>query len=95
MWSKITQRLPYFNLAIGSTAFLFQLGVLYPWHQELDTEFYKLRADIDVKLQRYHELKLQKLESLQSLIAHETAKVDANKLGERAPAAEVKPEKGH
>lgn len=35
--------LPITSFAVGSSALLFQTTVLYPWHNELDTEFKRLK----------------------------------------------------
>ena len=33
------------NFVIGSSALSFQVFVLFPWHEKLDEEFHKLKAD--------------------------------------------------
>ncbi len=35
--------LPALSFTIGTTALLFQMTVLYPWHIELDEEFHRLK----------------------------------------------------
>lgn len=35
--------LPIISFIVGSSALSFQIMVLYPWHNELDTEFKKLK----------------------------------------------------
>ncbi|XXQ36532.1 Uncharacterized protein PBTT_07548 [Plasmodiophora brassicae] len=65
--------LPYFNFAIGSFALSFQIGVLYPWHCQLDRDFLEMRRNIDVKLADYHRMKLEKLDTLQSILANQAA----------------------
>ena len=39
----IVRRFSLTNCAIGSTALLFQMFVLYPWHKQLDDDFASLR----------------------------------------------------
>lgn len=33
------ENLPFYGAAVGLTAFSFQVMVLYPWHEELSTQF--------------------------------------------------------
>lgn len=35
--------LPIISFLVGSSALTFQVMVLYPWHNELDTEFKRLK----------------------------------------------------
>ncbi|EMD34599.1 hypothetical protein CERSUDRAFT_116765 [Gelatoporia subvermispora B] len=60
----IRHYLPYVNLAIATSALIFQTTVLYPWHEELDTGFRKLKDEQARQLQDYHQLKLKYLEAL-------------------------------
>lgn len=39
--------IPLISLLIGTTAFLFQIFVLYPWHLELSADFAKLASRIN------------------------------------------------
>ncbi|OCH84971.1 hypothetical protein OBBRIDRAFT_798636 [Obba rivulosa] len=56
--------LPYVNLAIATSALVFQTTVLYPWHEELDAGFRKLKEEQASQLRDYHELKVKYLEML-------------------------------
>lgn len=38
-----TRYLPITSFVVGASALTFQTMVLYPWHNELDTEFKRLR----------------------------------------------------
>jgi len=60
----IRHYLPYLNLAIGTSALVFQTTVLYPWHEELDAGFRKLKEEQARQLKDYHQLKLKYLETL-------------------------------
>jgi len=42
MFSKLYSKLPVINFCISSSGLLFQLSVLYPWHNNLDNKFKKL-----------------------------------------------------
>ncbi|KAL1297529.1 hypothetical protein AAFC00_006101 [Neodothiora populina] len=57
--------LPYINFGVATTALGFQMGVLYPWHHELDHEFKNLKIEHKNMLQEYHEINLRKLEGLE------------------------------
>lgn len=57
--------LPYLNFTVATSALGFQVGVLYPWHEELDAEFKKLKAEHTEQLETYHRLKLDRLEELE------------------------------
>ena len=52
---------------VGSTAFSFQIFVLYPWHNELESEFKKLKEQKeqqDHKLEDYNSRKMDKIYEL-------------------------------
>lgn len=52
---------------VGSSALSFQIFVLYPWHNELDTEFKKLKEQKeqqDQKLEDYNSKKMDKIHEL-------------------------------
>ncbi|KAI9743869.1 MAG: hypothetical protein M1818_002603 [Claussenomyces sp. TS43310] len=69
--------LPYLNFGVASSALLFQTTMLYPWHEELDAEFKKLKQEHVRQLQIYHEVKLKKLEDLEKrVMATERAQQD-------------------
>jgi len=40
-WSRY---LPIAGMVVGTSALIFQLTVLFPWHHELDADFKKLKA---------------------------------------------------
>lgn len=60
--------LPYLNFGVASTALGFQTMVLYPWHEELEHEFKKLKTEHKELLQYYHDIKLQRLEQLETRV---------------------------
>ena len=62
---RIYRLLPYCNLLIGTSALCFQIGVLYPWHQQLDDDFEDLKRDHREKLFQYHQYKLKALEKIE------------------------------
>jgi hypothetical protein len=41
----ITRVISLTNFAIATSALAFQVGVLYPWHKQLDEDFEKLRTE--------------------------------------------------
>jgi len=41
----ITKFISLTNFIIASSALAFQVGVLYPWHNELDAEFQELKKE--------------------------------------------------
>ena len=57
--------LPYLNFSVAISALGFQMGVLYPWHHELDHEFKILKQEHKTQLQIYHEVTLKRLEELE------------------------------
>jgi hypothetical protein len=65
MHPSIRMSLPYINFGIASTALLFQITVLYPWHCILDEDFHKLKKEQEHNLKIFHELKLQKLVTIE------------------------------
>lgn len=60
--------LPYVNLTIATSALCFQVGVLYPWHEELDTAFHKMKEEQARQLRDYHELKVKRIEQLEQRV---------------------------
>jgi hypothetical protein len=44
MNDTLSKWIPRISLLVGLCAFLFQITVLYPWHQELSEEFAKLAS---------------------------------------------------
>ena len=69
-----TRGLPLTSFIIASTALAFQVGVLYPWHHELDTEFKELKQEYRVLLAEQRAEREQRLKEL-SLIREEIQKV--------------------
>ncbi|KAK1759049.1 hypothetical protein QBC47DRAFT_370989 [Echria macrotheca] len=41
----ITRIVSVTNFVVASSALAFQVGVLYPWHKQLDQDFEKLRVE--------------------------------------------------
>lgn len=60
--------IPYVNFAVACSALCFQIFALYPWHQELDNEFQKLKLDQHVTLEEYHQKKIKRLEEIEKNI---------------------------
>ncbi|KAH7055033.1 hypothetical protein BKA57DRAFT_452810 [Linnemannia elongata] len=54
------------NFIIGSTALSFQVGVLYPWHHQLDGDFKELEKKHESRLQLFHNRKWEKLREIDS-----------------------------
>lgn len=69
-------RLPWINLAIGTSALTFQTAVLYPWHHQLDQDFKELQNQHAEMLEKYHELKLSKLDALEKSFAKPLSEID-------------------
>ena len=56
--------LPIISFVVGTSALSFQIMVLYPWHNELDTEFKKLKdlkEKQDRRLEDYNSKKMDKI----------------------------------
>ncbi|OBZ77533.1 hypothetical protein A0H81_02728 [Grifola frondosa] len=70
--------LPYFNLTIATSALIFQTTVLYPWHEELDASFHKLKEEQARQLREYHEMKVRRLEVLEGWAARYEASKQAH-----------------
>ncbi|THU98614.1 hypothetical protein K435DRAFT_660536 [Dendrothele bispora CBS 962.96] len=60
--------LPYLNFGIATSALIFQTTVLYPWHHELDAAFHKLKAEQTEMLKEFHEVKLKRIEELETKV---------------------------
>ncbi|OBZ69912.1 hypothetical protein A0H81_10217 [Grifola frondosa] len=73
MHPLIRHYLPYVNLAIASAALAFQTTMLYPWHEELDASFRKLKEEQARQLRDYHEMKVRRLEVLERWVARQEA----------------------
>jgi hypothetical protein len=63
--TRLRELLPYINFVIGTTALTFQVKVLYPWHQQLDQDFEKLKDEQNEKLFQYHKYKLVALNKIE------------------------------
>lgn len=68
--------LPYINFGVATSALAFQTAVLYPWHETLDHEFKKLKAEHKEQLRFYHEVKLARLEELERRVLETERKAD-------------------
>jgi hypothetical protein len=60
----ITRGFSLTNFVIASSAFCFQVCVLYPWHHRLDDEFKQLKAEHLRLLQEGEESRLKELRSI-------------------------------
>jgi hypothetical protein len=64
-----TRLLPISGFIVGSSALLFQTTMLYPWHEELDTEFKRLKElkeQQDRRLEEYNSKKMDKIHELEA-----------------------------
>lgn len=59
-----TKVLTFTNFTIATSALCFQMFALYPWHNQLDKEFKKLKEEYKQLLLEFHELKLSKLNEI-------------------------------
>ncbi|KAI8072752.1 hypothetical protein BC940DRAFT_123167 [Gongronella butleri] len=48
----LNTKLTFFNTAVGLTALSVQVFLLYPWHEDLDKEFKKLKAEHSAEIAR-------------------------------------------
>ncbi len=60
--------LPILSFTIGTSALLFQITVLYPWHVELDRDFQILKKAQEEQLDFYHKKRLEKLDEINGRI---------------------------
>ena len=60
--------LPILSFTIGTSALLFQITVLYPWHVELDRDFQILKKAQEEQLDFYHKNRLEKLDEINGRI---------------------------
>jgi hypothetical protein len=60
----ITRGFSLTNFVIASSAFCFQVCVLYPWHHKLDDEFQQLKIEHLRLLQEGEENRLKELRSI-------------------------------
>lgn len=62
------------NFLVATTALCFQVGVLYPWHKELDENFEKLKKE--------HLLVLDQIKKSADLAAAREARIGAQQANE-------------
>ena len=60
--SLVSKVVPWVSLTVATVALGFQLGVLLPWHHQLDNDFKILEKKQEAKLIEFHQLKVGKLE---------------------------------
>jgi len=60
----ITRGFSLTNFVIGSSALCFQVFVLYPWHEQLDAEFRKLRKEHVRLLEDTHQKHRNELQGI-------------------------------
>lgn len=65
----ITRVISITNFVVASSALCFQVGVLYPWHKELDENFEKLKKE--------HLMVLDLIKNSAELAAAKEAKIGA------------------
>lgn len=70
MGPVIRKYLPYVNFVVASSALCFQIFVLYPWHQELDKDFHKLKEDQNLTLAGYHQKQINRLKKIEENISN-------------------------
>lgn len=83
--------LPIITFVVGTSALVFQTMVLYPWHNELDAEFKRLKAlkeTQDVKLEEYNSKKMDKIHELETRLNH-LIDVEEEKLRKNKAAKKV------
>lgn len=56
---------PLVNFIIATGALAFQVGVLYPWHHQLEQRFNDLEAAQIKKLEDYHKLKMETIQNIE------------------------------
>ncbi|RGP79055.1 mitochondrial phosphate carrier [Fusarium longipes] len=75
----ITRALSITNFVVASSALSFQVGVLYPWHKQLDDDFHTLRQEhirvltaIENKVERTQEPSLleENRQSIRSMLGN-------------------------
>lgn len=60
----ITRGISLTNFVIATSAFCFQVCVLYPWHHKLEDEFKQLKAEHLRQLLEGEENRLKELQSI-------------------------------
>lgn len=72
----ITRIISITNFAVASSALCFQVGVLYPWHKELDENFEKLKKE--------HLTVLELIKNNAELAAAREARIGASQVGQQS-----------
>ena len=72
----ITRGFSLTNFVIASSAFCFQVCVLYPWHHKLEDEFKRLKAEHLQLLQEGEENRLRELRSIREHLGLSNTKKD-------------------
>ncbi|CAG8339193.1 unnamed protein product [Penicillium salamii] len=70
----ITRGFSLTNFVIASSAFCFQVCVLYPWHHRLDEEFQHLKAEHLRLLKEGEDDRLKELRSIRELLESRNTK---------------------
>lgn len=74
-----TKLISFTNFIIATSALCFQVFALYPWHNELDREFKKLKEDHKQLLLEFHELKLSKLNEIDNKLDKILINIESSK----------------
>ncbi|CAG7950618.1 unnamed protein product [Penicillium salamii] len=72
----ITRGFSLTNFVIASSAFCFQVCVLYPWHHKLEDEFKQLKAEHLRLLQEGEENRLKELRNIREYLGLLSTKND-------------------
>jgi hypothetical protein len=72
----ITRGFSLTNFVIASSAFCFQVFVLYPWHHQLDDEFKQLKTEHLRLLQEGEKNRLEELRSIREQLGLLSTKKD-------------------
>ena len=74
------ENLPFYGAAVGLTAFSFQVMVLYPWHEELSTQFSAIQNAIG-HMERFSKSLDDKMDKVMAL--EEQVKLKERKILQR------------
>jgi hypothetical protein len=61
----VRKLLPIVNFVIATAALGFQVGVLYPWHHQLEKRFNEMQNQQENKLAEYHQLKMETMKNIE------------------------------